>query len=197
MELRINLTSGEIYTFDVPIDEPAEMIDKIKPKEIFQRPSYQVLGKLRTVTINPDAIEWIELETLESRKNPLIDKSLEIRQLSAEAFRHWTSQNKESIKAYMEQEVDQNVLLTYGKATFKSGRSMFLEVRAKLNKTQDRVSAAQKIFKMPALFVNGELTGLFIVNPFNIATWQVVPGFKKSTPFSIPGELKEVKTFAQ
>lgn len=193
MKIKINLVSGQVYEFELPIERPIEFLNKIRPMELFSRPLHQFLGKMVTVSINPELIEWIELDTSEFPTVASPIKSLTLRQLSAEAFRHWLDRQKEAIKASMENDGKHNVLLAYGQAIFKSGRSLFFEMRSKLERIEDRVRASQKIFSMPALFVYGESTGLFIVNPKNIAVWKVVPGLKESGHFAIHGELTGIR----
>jgi hypothetical protein len=120
-------------------------------------------------------------------------KSLTIRQLSPDTFSRWMDEQKVALKAFMESEVTPNVLIAYGKATFKSGRALHLEIQSKLERNDERVRASQKVFNMPALFVQSECGGISIVNPNNIAVWQVVPGLKNSTSFAIPAELKSIQ----
>jgi hypothetical protein len=193
MNVSVNLVSGEVYTFDLRVEKPMEFLNKIRPTEVFQRPLHQFLGQLKTVSINPDFIEWIEMDTSEFPKSSPLMKTVTIRQLSPEAFKSWVTKNKAQLAAAMENQAPQNVLLAYGMASFKSGRSLQFEIRAKMERAEDRIKASQKIFNMPALFIYGEFAGLFLVNPKNIAVWQVVPGLKSSTFLAIPGELTGVQ----
>src|SRR5262245_43645285 len=139
MEARVNLVSGDVCSFDLPIDRPIEFLNKIRPSDIFERPLHQFLGNVRTVSINPQFIEWIELDTIEFPTNPPFAKSITIRQLSPEAFKDWINKQKDAIKASMKQDMAQNVLLAYGMATFRSGRSLHFEVRAKMERIDDRI----------------------------------------------------------
>lgn len=193
MKILINLVSGQAYEFEAPIERPLEFLNKIRPTELFGRPLHQFLGKVITVSINPEQIEWIELDPMEMPTTATPFKGLALRQLSAESFRRWLTMQKEAIMAAMAQEAEQNVLLAYGQAIFKSGRSLYFEMRSKLERAEDRVRASQKIFSLPALFVHGETAGLLIVNPKNIAVWEVVPGLKKSSHFALVGELRGVR----
>jgi len=43
----------------------------------------------------------------------------------------------------------------------------------------------------------GEFGGLHIVNPANIAVWQVVPGLKKPADSALQAELKSVERWAE
>ena len=192
MKAQVNLVTREVYEFDIAVERPFDFLGKIKPLEIFHRPVHQVLGKVKTVSLNPETIEWIELDADELPRLPPTVAALTIRQLSLDAFKHWVTEQKDVITAVMEQEGPQNVVTTYGKATFKSGRTLYLQITAKVERIEDRIKASQKIFGMPALFVYGECSGVFIVNPANVAVWQVVPGLKRSGFFSLQGELVSV-----
>ena len=193
MEIKVNLVSGETYVFELPVERPSEFLNKIRPTEIFQRPVHQFLGKLKTVSINPECIEWIEFDSIDMPTTSPYAKTLTIRQLSPEAFKKWLDKSKAAITAAMELDQQQNLLLAYGVATFKSGRSLHMEVRAKVERVEDRIKAAQKIFNMPALFIYGETAGLYLLNTKNISIWQVMPGLKKSTFFAVPGELTGIR----
>ena len=193
MEIKVNLVSGEVLTFDLPIARPTEFLSKIRPADIFQRSVHQILGKMKTVSINPECVEWIDFDSDDMPSAAPFAKTMTIRQLSDAAFKSWLKVNKDVIQAAMEHEGAQNLLLAYGQAKFKSGRSLCFEIRAKMERIEDRVKMAQKLFDMPALFVYGETSGIMLLNTKNIAIWQVVPGLKKSTFFAVEGELTSIK----
>jgi hypothetical protein len=193
MNISVNLVSGEVYTFDVPVERPIEFLGKIRPTEVFQRPVHQFIGKLKTVSINPECIEWIEFDSNDIPPTGFMAKTVTIRQLSAGAFKEWVAKNKVALTAAMELEQGKNVLLAYGMATFKSGRLLYMEVRAKIEGVAERIKWAQKVFGMPALFVYGETDGLYLLNTKNIATWQVVPGLKQSGFTAVAGELTGIR----
>src|SRR5690242_7972143 len=113
MNIRVNLISKEVYTLALPIEKPADFVNKIRPAEIFNRSLHQFLGKVRTVSINPDYIEWIEFDTNELPKTASLSKAITIRQLSQESFNSWVNKQKESIAAVIKSDVEQNVLLAY------------------------------------------------------------------------------------
>lgn len=189
MQIKVNLVSGEIYTFDMPVEKELTFLDQLRPMEMFERPLHQFLGKLCTVSINPAVVEWIELDTSEFPSASQQAKTMTLRQLSSETFKDRVTECKDALVASMESDTRANVLTAYGKAVFKSSRTMFFEIRAKFDMPEERIKAAQRVFEMPALFVYGELSGLYIVNTKNIAVWHVVPGLKKSAFFSVTGEL--------
>lgn len=192
MNAKINLISGEVYEFELSDESSATLLRDIRPREIFNRPLHQFLGNIRTVSINPSVVEWIEIETLEMPAVVNKTQRMTVRQLSADMFKHHLDDKMEVVKAVAEGDLVQTLLTAYGMATFRSGRSMYFEVTAKLERGADRAEAAQKIFQMPAILIYGEGYGLYIVNPANIAVWQVVPGLKKSSFFSVKSELKSV-----
>lgn len=189
MILHVNLSSRDVLTFDLITKDPKELLNKIKPDRLFSRPVHQFLGKYQSVSINPSSVEWIEVETTEfPEKNPLTGNVI-IRQLSPETFQQRLSTAKGAIKAVMDENISTDMITAYGMATFRSGRSLAIEIQAKAVRGIDRVMMAQKIFSMPALLVRGEKGGLYIVNTASFVSWQVTPGLKKSTSLSLPGEL--------
>jgi hypothetical protein len=193
MRIEMHMTSREVYAFDMSSENPKALLNQIKPKELFHRPLHQFLGKVRTVSVNPALIEWIVLDTMEMPDTLPLMRSLKIRQLSADLFRQRVSTQKGAILTLMESDrLQQNTLLAYGKATFTSGRILYAEIQTKMERMADRLDISQRIFSLPALFVEGELSGLLVVNPCNIAVWQVVPGLKKGGRFSLPAELTDV-----
>lgn len=192
MQVKVNMVTGDVCSFDLPVDKPTEFLSKIRVVDIFERPAHQFLGKVMTVSINPSMIEWIEFDSMDMPAQKSGTK-LVLRELSPASFKASVEKQKQMIVAAMESSVDPNVLLGYGKATFKSGRTLHMEIRVQMERGDDRVKLSQKIFKMPAIFVYGEQSGLMLVNTSNIAIWQVVPGLKKSTFFAVPGELLSIQ----
>lgn len=189
MKIEVSLISGEVYTFDLPAGREPAFLEQLRPAEIFERPLHQFLGRSATVSINPQVIEWIGLDTTEFPSAARQARTMTVRQLSADAFNQLIAESKNATAAVFESDSAQNVLTAYGKAIFRSGRALHVEIRARFDYADERLRASQRIFGMPAVFVSGETGGLFILNTKNIAVWQVVPGLKKSSFFSIPGEL--------
>lgn len=192
MQVKVHLVTGDVCTFDLPVDKPTEFLSKIRPTEIFERPAHQFLGKVMTVSINPALIEWVEFDSMDMPTQKSGAKIV-LRELSPANFKAGVEKEKQMIVAAMESGVDQNVMLGFGKATFKSGRTLHMEIRVQMERGDDRVKQSQKIFKMPAIFVYGEQSGLMLINTSNVAIWQVVPGLKKSTFFAVPGELVSIQ----
>lgn len=190
MLMHVNMCSRDVLTFDAPVENPKEMLGRIKPAQLFNRPLHQFLGKYQTVSINPVCVEWIEVETNDSPDFKQLGGSVTIRQLTPETFQQRLNTSMGAIKAFMEEDVKTDRILAYGMATFRSGRSMGIEIQAKSVRAEDRVTMAQKVFGLPALMVQGEQGKLYIVNTANIASWQVAPGLKKSSTLSVPAELK-------
>jgi hypothetical protein len=189
MLIHIHMISGDTCTFDVPVENPMELMSRIRPAELFNRPLHQFLGKVRTVSVNPAYIEWIDVETNDYPSTAPFEKSTRIRQLSLEEFKNRVAQNQVALENSVDNDGHRNVLLAYGMATFRSGKTLCFEIQSKMERVEDRVKISQKLFNMPALFVYGEYVGVYLVNTKNIAVWQVVPGLKKSTFFALAGEM--------
>ncbi len=193
MRIKVTMISRETYEFEVPVEDPQEFLDSIKPKELFHRPLHQFCGKMRSVSINPEWVEWIEVETVEVPKIRQLRRDITFYNLTPEVFQSRVSLQKNQIMTLIESGAKQDALLAFGKATFKSGRILHVEIAAqKMDVGSERTSEAQKIFSMPALILQGEFSGLHIVNPKNIAVWQVVPGLKKPAPYSLQAELMAI-----
>ena len=193
MDVRLHLASRIVLSFDYTGGDINALIRQMKPKDLFNRPAHQFLGKIKLVTINPEAIEWIDVETEELPENAYLRGTPVLKQLSVESFNRRVAEEKESIIAAMGDSKQVGAINALGMATFRSGETLCVEVHMAASPGDDRGTASIKLFQAPALVVQREQGGISIVNTKNIAVWQVVPGLTKATHFSVPGELRELK----
>ncbi|MBX7244437.1 MAG: hypothetical protein K1X53_03005 [Candidatus Sumerlaeaceae bacterium] len=193
MEIKAHLTTGNVLTFEMDAERPADLIKQIKPKDIFRRPVHQFLGNLRMVTINPQQVEWFEVNAGPVPKNALMPTAPLVRQLTRETFAERVSVEKNSLMTAMEITERRNVFLGFATVTFLSGFSLYLELQSVVGTASERVASSMKLFSQVAVFVNAADGGMLIINPANIQIWQVVPGLQKSTPFTVKAELKSIE----
>lgn len=193
MNLSMHLSSHIVLTFEYTGGDIDSLVRQLKPKELFSRPAHQLLGQIKTVTVNPEDVEWVEVETKEIPKNAAIRGTPVCQQLSPQAFNRRVAEEKDRIAVQVGETPLQDTATAFGMATFRSGETLCLEIQAIPTPGDDRGSASVRIFQSPAIVVLRERGGILIVNPKNIVIWQVVPGLKKSAFFSIRAELKSVK----
>lgn len=192
MNLRVHLSSRLVLTFEYTGGDIDALVRQMKPKELFNRPAHQFLGSLKMVTVNPEEVEWIEVDTDQVPKNTNLRGTPVMKQLSTETFNKRVAQEKANFASAMDDIRQQHALTAFGMATFRSGESFCVEIQAGASPGDDRGTASVRIFQLPAVIVQREQGGIVIVNPKNIVVWQIVPGLKKSAFFSIPAEFKAI-----
>lgn len=193
MIINVHLVSKHVAEFSLDHASSEALIRAIKPKEIFQRPVHQFLGKAKMVSVQPGLIEWIDFETDYRAKNKTFSGTPVVRQLSPATFKKRVTDCAMQLARVQEMDKPPSLLLAFGMATFRSGETLYIEYEAAMSRGEDRAPVSLKIFSLPALFVEKEDGGLLLMNPANIVIWQVVPGLKKSGIFSVPGELKQIR----
>lgn len=193
MKFSLHMTSRKVLTFEIIDERKEEHLKALRPAEVFKRPVHMFVGELKTVSVNPHQIEWIEADVeLGDENRPAAPLTI-LRSMTPAEFNEKVRTHDGTLLAPKEETSDPNLMIAYGMAEFKSGSALHL----KLQTTVDRITrkmAALKVFEVPALVAKSDEGTTLVINPANIAVWQVVPGMEQSAYNMLRAELKSSAT---
>jgi hypothetical protein len=184
MEIRVHLTSGKEYRFSVEGEEESRaLLTSVQPAKFFETPILQIQGESSTVSINPPSIEFVEFETTIDPGWPSRRGLKSARRISAEEY------------AGRLQEVSQgtahdDAMTALAELTFRSGKTMCVEVSFVLEPGDDRRRVSLKVFEAPFVLLRQDDGRLVLLNPKNVDVFNVVPGPKEPSAYSWRAELK-------
>lgn len=188
MRIHILLSDRETYTYVVESDEQARaLLNEIVPPKLFTRPRLIIQGKTSVSGFASRHVEWVEFETEHAPPWAYTNQGIErLERLTEAEFR-------ELIVRQSSGAIDSEIFAEF---VMRSGRHLFVKILPVSETAGEFRQLIAHLLDGGGIDVVDEDSGCrLIVNPRNVARWNVHPAPEKPLPaqFAWPANFQRVE----